>query len=231
MIKKQLTNKGFQDFIDKHSDNITDVKSDRIYLHCILPGHVDTKRSAVLYKSGFYVCPVCGHHTVNLDTEVIEVNYKKTESKELYFPIKEYPQHWYELGSVIGSANVVNNRVVGLTTRIPWGLGRRYICQGEPGFRLFAPVITESLTDAITLLKHGIDAGSICSVANWHKIEQNCLYVPQSDKAGLGVVWKLKNTVIWKWWWKLSGFKDIGEIPYDVLDILLEELRPNYEIK
>jgi hypothetical protein len=232
MIKKQLSDIGFKDFAEKYSDRVTDIRSDRIYTRCILPGHDDRTRSAVLYKSGLYVCPVCGIHRLNLDTEVIELKGgKTTESKELFFPISAYPLHFYKLGDVIGAANVVNNKIVGLATRIPFGSGRRYICSGEPGFRLFAPIITESLTDAITLIEHGIDAGAICSVANWHKIPSNALYVPQNDKAGLDVVWKIKNTVIWKWWWKLPNFKDISEIPKDVLSLLLEDLRPNYCIK
>lgn len=230
MIKKVLSEKGWEDFIEKHSDNITEVRKDRIYLHCIVPGHNDTNRSAVLYKSGIYACPVCGTSRLNLNTELVEVKIKETSSKSYFFNTESFPLHYYKLGDIIGACNVKDGKIVGLTTRVPFGKYRRYLCTGEPGFRLFAPVITESLTDAITLLELGINAGSICSVANWKLIPQNAIYVPQADKAGMDVVWKLKDTVIFKWFWKLPGYKDISEIDPALLDLLVEPLRPNYEL-
>lgn len=224
MINTRISKQGISDFIDKYAEYTVAVSSDKILMQCILPGHIDNNRSAVMYlNTGIYSCPKCGSHKVNAHQDIYKLENNATIRESYYFDIDRYPLHYYKIGDVIGAANVVDNIVVGLTTRIP-GERRRYITTGSSGFRLDSPLITESLTDAITLLELGYNAGSICSVANWRNISNKCIYVPQNDKPGLDVVAKLRHTVIFKWYWKLDGYKDIAMIPSDILELILKPL-------
>lgn len=228
MIKLKLKDTFFDTFIEEYKSNIVSISEDKILLRCILPGHSDRNRSAVLYKSGVYSCPSCGSFKMDGECEVVPISSSKPPTLEvLYFPIEHYPLHFFEGENVILAANVIDNKVVGITKRINNKNRKRwYETKGEPGFRLFAPVITESLTDAICLLKLGINAGSICSVANYRKVPNTALFVPQADKAGLDLLGKLKHTQIWKWFWYVKGYKDINDLPKETLKLLIKEL-PN----
>lgn len=220
--------------IYKYKDYITSEDDEKILLHCILPGHNDANRSAVYYKAtGQFFCPTCGSIKTTGQSGLVSEHKKKRIHNRLFFDTTTYKQHYVELSD--GSIEAANwskeeNKVIGITTRTPEG---QYRLEGEPGFRLFAPILTESLTDAICLLKYGIDAGSINSIVNKRLVRSNHIYFPQLDAPGIKCALEIQRMVKCPiyWWDHQEQGKDIRDVSEELRSKILNELSENFLIK
>ncbi len=215
-------------FKNKYIPEIQKEDDNKILMRCIFPTHTDNKRSAALYlSSGVYVCPVCGNYHISklLHSYTIEINSPRTkpvnELQTLFFDLQKYPLHYMQAGNTLITVNVKDNKIIGISKRNQLG---QYKLEGIPGFRLHAPIITESTTDAIFLIENGIDAGSIQSVANWHKITDK-IYFPQIDKAGINAANKIAKNNNIVFWWDSSTGKDIRDIPAEESSKILTKLK------
>lgn len=235
MLEYEVDSKSIELFRTKYADYIVKELDGTILLKCILPHHEDNKRSAVLYtQRGVYFCPVCGY--LFLDQILSSVEYSPrlyTTKVDTYIPMcwdfNKYPQHYMETGdNSYLWVNYQKDNVIGHGWRTATDTGRRmYGGKGKIGFRLESPVITESTTDAIRLLKLGVDCGSICSVSNWDNCEQGKVFIPQNDKAGIECAKKLsyKGVAIFKWFNYFNNVKDICDLSESDVRLLVEELK------
>ncbi len=234
MIEYIISDSTIQKFVETYGDYIVKDFEDRFLLKCVHPLHEDERRSAVLYKSsGVYACPVCGNLPLQSLLKGVETSPRVySEYKSGYLPpswdFAEHPKHFKRLpGDVLHWVNALESgEVIGNGWRMTGSKRRIYGMRGSPGFRLFAPVITESTTDAIRLLEAGIDAGSICSVSNWRKCGTNKIFVPQNDEIGIETAIKIShlvNTIIFRW----SGAKDICDLSEEAFQKVIEPLQDN----
>ncbi len=225
MLQYNLSQKTIQTFLKDYSEFIHKEYDNRILMKCILPSHQDTRRSAVLYKdTGIYNCAVCGSLHVSKIMSGVEMEPSPYSSKKrAYTPIYMPQGKDYILSDT--ALHMVNRNasgdIVGHSWRITTAHGRLYGAEGEVGFRLHAPVMCESSTDAVALLEAGINAGSIQSVNNWKLVQPHQIFILQYDKAGIACANKVKGIV---YRWENEGVKDIRELSPEGFSELLYNL-------
>jgi len=172
----------------------------------------------VLYKeNGVYTCPVHGscHISTLLSGVEVKFSYRKLVERNLVLSwnFTKHPLHYYitSTGHTLFCNATEEGSVLGLGERTA-DTPRRYKQQGKAGFRLFAPVLTESFSEAVLLLEMGIDAGSICGVTNWRNIKSK-IYIPQNDDPGKAVIQKLPHTTLsLNWFLTNPTCKDIRDL-------------------
>ena len=231
MIKYVLCEADLRKFTQLYENFVHKETDDRIYMRCCLENHSGNadKVCAVLYKdSGIYSCPLCGSCKIqnligsNVSfTPTAVPNHIKSLDNALW-DFDRFPHHYRITDN--GHTHWVNatasNEIIGHGKRIPTAFGRRYEASGKPGFRLFAPVITESLSEAVFLLQHGVNAGSITGVGNIMKPTDMKVYIPQNDVPGKAVINRLPPTTLsLNWFFRYPDAKDIREVD-NVSDII-----------
>jgi len=227
-----------QAWLDQHNEKVVKETPAGWLMHCINPLHVDHNRSAVLYRSGRYVCPKCGVQTV-LEPDSIEEYIEPNAPLNRFCHMPAYllrginPKQYYIADGDVFYVNAdIFGNVVGSGTRYADGT---YLTKGKPGFRLWAKFITESLSDAVTLAENNVMSGSICSVAQANKFEikPGQMFIPQYDKPGINCAIYLQSKGMPILWWQkyLDNpdiyYKDICDLPESELDILIALMLPS----
>jgi len=240
MLHKATSEDSLNRFKEKYHDYITKESSEILYMRCFLPGHTDKKRSACLYTgSGVYSCPVCGSSPMSRHLDGVKYEYtdrpraKPEDSVSLEWNFDDAPLHYQFLSAgVLHWVNATKDETVhGRGWRCDRQYRRIYGCKGIPGFRLFAPILCESTTDAMKLLENGIDAGSICSVKNIHHVTKGKIYIPQNDPAGIRASLQAvqQGAFVFKWYMQYPNIKDIRELSEDKFKLMLLSLE-NYRV-
>lgn len=226
-----LTDESLSIFNEKYSSRIHKETDDRIYMKCIWKAHGGgtDKVCAVLYKdTGVYSCPVCGNCHVSQLIEGVKTAPRLITPKQANYTwnFKQFPLHYEKtLNGNIYYVNADKNGVItGSGERIN-STPRQYNGSGKPGFRLFAPVITESLSEAILLLENGINAGSICGVNNIRNC-RSTVFLPQNDSPSREAVKSLCPTTIALLWFSTQPTaKDIRELDKNDLQGIINNLQ------
>lgn len=236
MIKYKLTQKSINLFKEKYYDNIVKEQDNKLFMRCVFPDHEDSKRSAVLYiDDGVYHCSLCGsYHISKLLNSGVEfeptlyVNKPGTYTP-LIWDFKKYPDSYmYPSDKNLLWVNTdTNGGILGHGWRIQQDNKRIYGAKGKVGFRLNSPIITESTTDAVWLIEHGVDAGAICSVTNWKNIKPGQIFFPQNDDAGLKCAERVSGlgASVFKWFLTFPQYKDICEFSEGDGIMILETLK------
>lgn len=204
-------------FIRQYKDFIVHESPTKAQMRCIHPWHIDEKPSAVYFKNtGIYFCIVCGSKKIG-EQDLTGDNPIHSKDHKFYFDTNAHPLHYAYIGSSIMFANIVDDEITGITTRFNNRSIREYRTVGEVGFRTFAPVQTESCTDALVLLESGIDAGSVGNASQAYKISENQIYIPQYDNLGIEAGATVDYTQGVAFWWKnyifgAGDYKDISEL-------------------
>jgi hypothetical protein len=223
-------------FKNKYSDFIYKDMPDRVYMRCVNPSHLDHKRSAVLYKnSGIFKCAACGYTThvrslIGFCThKVAEVVEKSKGYLAPIFDFHKYPLHYFYNNQILTWVNAdKDGNIIGHGTRSD---RRMYYEDGAIGFRLFAPLITESTTDAIFLLERGVNAGSICSIANQKLVSKDSIYFPQIDPRGRSAALHIAKRGIPVFFWNSPKGKDIREISEAEANLIINQLKTSFSLK
>lgn len=220
----------------------------KIICRCPNPEHLDSNASAWINKrTGKGKCAKCGDlgkvfqtedsNDIPLPEGTVTKKYTRPDNTVLAaFNEKDY--YYDEAGNIWFLRRSRRNVIIGHGCRLSAELaakkGRRFEAHGSPGFRIFAPILCESLRDAIRLIEAGFDAGSINGVGNFKlaDFETTRIFVPQNDTPGIMCASKMASLGVRSlYWWRepyslgagAKDIRDMSDIDFDQLCTILVE--------